>query len=188
VTRFDRDARSWGGSSTVNNAWIEGFYFPERRSLDTPTQQTVVSDSNTPAIRTYFFYTGIGFLEFLVLGFGRQINDDWAVSIKFNEVFLSGGFIGPNAAYGVGIRFSYFLRQDFSLFNAIHIEPTYLADFFGPHRGKREGLSFQIAIGDEEKQKRGISLSWSLGGVVSSATGSPPLYFPSAKIGLNWNL
>jgi len=149
-------------------------------------QKETLRAVDVSARREFFLYTGIGFLEFMVLGVGYQINDDWAIAIKSNGVFLSRWYIGPNGETGVGIRISRFLLGSL-FFNAIHIEPSYLTPLYGEKSGRRKGFSFQLTIGGENVDKNKIHALWSLGGVVSSATGLPPLFMLSAKIGLNWN-
>jgi len=153
-------------------------------------EDTVVVQSRR---RTYFLYGGGGFLEFAVLGFGHRISDSWSLAFKLNGVIHSGKrFMFPTAA-GLGLKVSRFFSERQVLgelhMNVVNAEPALLirTNIAGlPYIGLN-GFSFEVTLGYENSNDTGLHFFWLIGGVFSSAKKVSPLYFPSLKLGLNWN-
>lgn len=147
------------------------------------------SAGSGPDIRTVSVYTGIGFLEYLVLGAQYQINDKFSFGVKADAIFLGGGSGLPNAGIGGGIKASYFFDRDwydnFLGFNTVNLEASYLGIRSGPNEF---GTGLELTVGHDSIEGCGLGLLWALGAAYSVSTDHPALLFPALKLGIHLDL
>jgi hypothetical protein len=151
-----------------------------------PSVESLKRSSNT---RTVSVYTGVGFLELLVLGAQYQINERYAIGAKADIVFLGSSSVLPSAGVGGGIKASYFFDETgsdkFLGFNAVNFEASYLGFGIRPSQFAR-GL--ELTLGHDSFVGHGFGLFWALGVAYSVSTDHPALFFPAFKIGLHLDM
>jgi hypothetical protein len=147
--------------------------------LDRDDQDTI-----TTSIRDVYFYSTIGIAELIGIGFGLQLNKDYALGIKFGGSWISGGF-----GYGGGLGLRLGRTLPHKIFNNINLELTPFVGSSVQNTNKYliKGAAIEFNIGNEDKLSR-INFIWSLGAILSIAKGTSPLFMPSLKIGFNINL
>ena len=131
-----------------------------------------------------------GFLEVVSMGFGYQYSDEWDFSVKTVGVIVPGkAFLFPNSALGMGLRIAKYFPK-YLLFNNVSIQPTIIlmASREGLPRYGLNGSSLEISFGNESLKSSYLNIFWSIGAIVSTLKKEKPLYSPSLKLGVNWNL
>jgi hypothetical protein len=137
--------------------------------------------------RTISIYTGIGFLELIVLGVQYQINDEFALGVKA-DAGLVGGHDRPGGGFGGGFKGSYFFSPNgkgtFLSTNVLNVEVSYLAT------GEGGATSLEATIGHDSIEGRGIGFLWLIGSCRGGFPGEKnrPLIFPAVKFGFHVDL
>jgi hypothetical protein len=139
----------------------------------------VTEDNN----RNGYAYLTIGLAEVLGFGFGYQINNDYAIGIKYGGCWIAKGF---RYGAGFGLKLSRYLSSKF--FNNINLElTTYTSSSVQfTESNLIKGASIDFNIGNESKLNA-INFIWSVGFITSVAKGAQPLFVPSLKTGFNIN-
>ncbi|MER3524402.1 MAG: hypothetical protein C4326_10115 [Ignavibacteria bacterium] len=78
--------------------------FPLLNGLAAPHTQGQETDS----VRGIFLYSGIGLVEVLTIGVGKQLTQDLSISLKYATTWIGkGAMILPNSATGIGLKLTY---------------------------------------------------------------------------------
>ena len=104
--------------------------------------------------RNGYFYLTIGLIEPIGLGFGYQMNSNWALGLKLAGYWLAGGMFLPNSGTGIGIRISQ--RTGWKILNNVNYEYTFFYEASDhSHYSKTliKGGAFDINIGNEQINK-----------------------------------
>lgn len=150
--------------------------------------QTNNSMKQNDSIRYMYVYSSIGILEAFSAGVGYQVNSNFSLSIIYSVSFIGSGYIFPNDASGIGLKVSYF--KPFSIFNCINAEyVNYLwTSSTRTKSSTSKGNYFEVTIGKDSFQKKGLRIFWGIGISISNAKEATIVYSPSLKIGLTYNL
>ncbi len=138
--------------------------------------------------RKIYLYSSLGILDFISLGIGYQATENFAISIKGSQTFITGASMGfPNAGYGLGSKVSYSTK--FLLFNSISAEHiVYLGTTTDDSKSlKYAGNYFDLNIGRENIYEEGFNVFWAIGICLSAVKSRDILLSPSLKVGLNYN-
>lgn len=133
--------------------------------------------------RNGYAYLSVGLAEVVSLGVGLQINEDYAIGIKYGGCWIAKGF---RYGAGFGLKLSRYLSSKF--FNNINLElTTYTSSSVQfTESNLIKGAAIDFNIGNESKLNA-INFIWSVGFISSVAKGAQPLFMPSLKIGFNIN-
>lgn len=146
-----------------------------------------IENKGTLSHRTAYFILTVGFADPLALGLGYQLNNNWAIGIKWDGYWLYGGSFVPNSGGGLGIKLS--KRTKINYINNLNLELLpFLFSSTDKSRILFKGFTVELNIGNEQIRSSGIYFIWSVGAVASFARHTPPLYLPNLKIGFNVNL
>lgn len=141
------------------------------------------ADTNS---RIAFFYFTTGIAEPIAIGFGYQLNEDWAIALKWSGYWLSGGTFVPESGGGYGLKLS--RRTHIKYINNLNFEMTpFLNASNDESKVFFKGFAFDLNIGNEQIKNCGIYFIWSVGLTASYARHTPPLFLPNIKIGFNIN-
>ncbi|MDI6786655.1 MAG: hypothetical protein QMD92_08100 [bacterium] len=134
----------------------------------------------------------MGILEVLSIGIGYQISKNTAISIKGSGTWIGSSALGfPSSGMGLGFKLSYY--KPILFFNNFSFEYiSYLSTTLDwVHRGYKplfKGSYFDFNLGKETIDECGFNFFWAIGFCISAAKEAHILYFPSLKIGLNFNI
>ncbi len=133
--------------------------------------------------RNGYAYLSFGLAEVVSLGVGLQINEDYAIGIKYGGCWIAKRF---RYGAGFGLKLSRYLSSKF--FNNINLElTTYTSSSVQfTESNLIKGAAIDFNIGNESKINA-INFIWSVGFITSFAKGAQPLFVPSLKIGFNIN-
>jgi hypothetical protein len=175
-------------SHESDTTFQSGNSFRRRDPLEIPGEKE-------KSIRSVFLYSSIGLVEVFSLGLGKQLNEDFSLSVKFAAAWIgSSASILPNGARGVGFRLAY--HKPILFFNATSCDYLlYLLSTLDWDTRKREpgydpfvkGHYFELSLGKETVDKPGFHLFWAVGFCISAAKEAHILYAPSLKIGVDFN-
>jgi hypothetical protein len=138
----------------------------------------------------------MGALEFLSVGFLVQTSDQYSLGLVSSAFILNGrGFMFPNSALGVGVRWSYYFSPDgkdkFLWANAIVVDVQYLL----PNRNSRlitmrnpGGVGFEAVVGRDGVPGAGLGIIWGVGLAGSFHSEVPPLLTPAIRLGLHLDI
>ncbi len=148
--------------------------------------QNEFSKDQNDSTRNVFVYAGIGLLEIYNLGIGYQISPELAFSFKYAVTWIGAGILGGGG--GVGIKISYFPKQ--WIINTISAEYiSYLKlSLYEKINSVTKGNYFELNIGNENIDKSKLKIYWAVGFGLSAAKTASILFFPSIKIGINYNI
>lgn len=140
-------------------------------------------ESSQRNYRNGYAYLSFGLAEVVSLGVGLQINEDYAIGIKYGGCWIAKGF---RYGAGFGLKLSRYLSLKY--FNNINLElTTYTSSSVQfTESNLIKGAAFDFNIGNESKLNA-INFIWSVGFITSVANGARPLFVPSLKIGFNIN-
>ena len=148
------------------------------------------TEDQNDSIRNVFLYTGIGLFEVINIGIGYQISHELAFSFKYAGTWIGYSNILPSSGDGVGIKISYFPKQ--WIVNTISAEYiSYLnlsVDYDRRINSVTKGNYFELNIGNENIDKSKLKIYWAVGFGLSAAKTVSTLFFPSLKVGINYNL
>ncbi|KAB2853158.1 MAG: hypothetical protein F9K42_00750 [Ignavibacterium sp.] len=133
--------------------------------------------------RNGYTYIAIGLAEIVSVGVGLQINEDYALGIKYGGCWIAKGF---RYGAGFGLKLSRSLSSKY--FNNINLElTTYTSSSVQfTESFLIKGAAIDFNIGNESKFNA-INFIWSVGFITSIAKVAQPLFVPSMKIGFNIN-
>ncbi len=150
--------------------------------------QNEFSTDQNDSTRKVYVYAGIGLLELYNIGIGYQVSPEIAFSFKYAGTNIGYGYILPSAGNGVGFKISYF--TPLWIFNNMSVEYiSYLN--LGLDRkinSVTKGNYFELNVGNENIDKSKLKIYWAVGFGLSAAKTVSTLFFPSIKVGINYNL
>lgn len=164
------------------------FVSPKVYSQENYSRNIEVS-SNKDSTRNVFVYSSVGLLEIFSLGIGCQVSTDIALSFKYSGTNIGyANFNLPSSGTGVGVKVSYFTKQ--WIFNNISAEYiSYLnLELDRKINSVTKGNYFELNLGYENIDKSKLKIYWAVGFGLSDAKTVSTLFFPSLKIGINYNL
>ncbi|HPI38117.1 MAG TPA: hypothetical protein PK397_09255 [Ignavibacteriaceae bacterium] len=149
------------------------------------------------SLRTLYIYSGVGIYEWFNIGVGYQLNNQFSVSLKHANTWVSGSgcsYLFPPNAGGLACEIKYY--KDIWIFNNIsagYIYFLYVPNEYDMSYGiNPKGGGFEFNLGNERIEKRipgGLQIYWSVGiGINYNKAYSATLVMPSAKIGIYYNL
>lgn len=141
-------------------------------------------------IRSGSIFFGIGIVDVFSLGVSKQINNELSISLKGAGVWVGSGYYVPNSGGGVGFKLGYHFKLFFVNIATIEIIPLLQLKYYRPDKPIKsliKGYYFDVNIGKEKINEQGLSFFWAFGFCLSAARYESLLYFPSLKIGLNYN-
>lgn len=148
-----------------------------------------LSKKQFDSTRNLYVHTGVGLLEIFNIGIGCQISPDIALSFIYSGTWIGySSFNFPSSGTGIGIKASYFKK--FLFFNNISTEfVSYLnLSLDRKINSVTKGSYFEITAGNENIEKSKLKIHWAIGVGLSNAHTVSTLFFPSLKIGINYNL
>lgn len=129
-----------------------------------------------------------GFLECLAVSVGYPLSDNWQIAIKGNFVAHQGRSLGgPPSGKGIGLRITKRFNEWF-LFNYVSLEPTYLLVAFRNRINSKDynGSLLELNAGHEILEQKSIHFFWAIGGALSLIKTEHPMFFPTLKLGINY--
>lgn len=162
-----------------------------------PKEIDSTNSANENELRNIFVTFNTGILEFISVGIGYQMNDDFSIALKGSATWIGSSAMGlPNSASGFGIKASY--HKPFLFFNTTSIDYLVYFNSTLDWESKKQpwklgyepfvkGHYFEFNVGKENIKKNGFNFFWSIGICVSAAKEAHILVSPSLKGGVNFN-
>lgn len=151
--------------------------------------QNEFSPEQNDSIRKVYVYAGIGLLEVYNIGIGYQFSHELAFSFKYAGTNIGyANYNIPSIGNGVGFKISYF--APLWIFNNISAEYiSYLnLSLDSKINSVTKGNYFELNVGNENVDKSKLKIYWAIGFGLSAAKTVSVLFFPSIKVGINYNI
>ncbi len=143
-------------------------------------------DEKLTDTRQYFSSITIGFIEFMSLSFGYQINDDFSISIKGENIAIHLG-LGMTTGWGIGISGSYYFNDE--LINSIKLSviPVYWLSYITSDKNLIKAMSVECTFNHEKLISHSLMFYYEIGGAISIPKDSDAWIGPSIKVGVLYN-
>jgi hypothetical protein len=158
------------------------------RGQQTDSQNEFFKDKEN-SIRKVYVYAGVGLFEIFNLGIGYQVSPELAFSFKYAGTWIGyANFNIPSTGTGVGVKISHFSKL--WLFNNISAEYISYLNLTLDRKinSVTKGNYFELNVGNENVDKSKLKIYWAIGLGISDAHTVSTLFFPSLKVGINYNL
>jgi hypothetical protein len=148
--------------------------------------QNKIQNENTTN-RKLFSSLTIGAIEILSFSLGYQINDNFSVAIKAQNIASGGGGLFFNTSEGIGLSGSYYFKS--ALFNSIKLSITPLLKTSYSYEPKEfiKGFSLELATNREKIYSHLFRFYYELGIAYSKVNDRKPLLAPIVKVGVIYN-
>jgi len=175
------------------------FYFKSNSDVllfvdsSTTNNMKIFGEATEYENRNGYAYLTIGIADLFGIGIGYQIDEDYAIGLKWGSYWISsegghpdGGIAVPSGGVGFGIRVSRSINN--KIINSLNFETT-LFHSLSYHNRKNfiKGAAFDLNFGNQSKLKNGLNFMWSVGITTSIAKEIPTLFMPNLKIGFTFN-
>jgi hypothetical protein len=149
------------------------------------------------SLRNVYIYSGIGIYEWFNIGIGYQLNNQFSVSLKHANTWVSGSggnYLFPPNASGLECEVKYY--KNIWIFNNIAFSYLYflsVPNVYDMSYGiKPKGGGFELNFGNERIEKSipgKLQIYWSVGiGINYNKAYSESLIMPSINVGVFHNL
>jgi hypothetical protein len=145
------------------------------------------NDDKSQTNRKVFSSFTIGAIEILSLSIGYQIDDNYSIAIKSQNIASGGGWIFPATSWGVGLAGSYYFVG--SIFNSAKVSfiPLYKTDYQFEPKEFIKGFSFECTVNREKIFSHLFRFYYELGLAYCKVKNRDALFAPSIKIGIIYN-
>ncbi len=143
--------------------------------------------------RKYFMTFTIGVVEYSSLCFSYQIDSEYSIGVKFQNILIeSGGGGGAtgfvvSGAFGIGIVGAHYFSG--RLFNSVKLSliPLWSSSYSDDPNSIFNGVSFECTFNRERLLSGLFKFYYELGGAVIKYSERKALIAPSIKIGIIYN-
>lgn len=139
-------------------------------------------------IRNIYFKAGIGYPNLGSIGCGFQIDNNWSIGVNlnlYNNKNRDPGIYFGTLTYGLKTS-RFFNKPILHYLNNCSLEIGYY-DYRDGNNRYRQQSSFELTVGNENKNDNRISIGYQFGVALITTSYSAPSFTPSIKILLTIN-
>ena len=151
----------------------------------------LVAQSSNDHLRTWSFYSGIGFVEYFVVGGQYQLSEKVSLGGKFTITGVGGpgSDVFPASGKGIGTKISYYFdttgEHNFLGFNALNVEASFLRHSV---LSTTTTLAIEETISHDWTIGSGLKFLFAIGASQAFPTGGFPIHFIAFKLGVHYDI